>query len=140
MARIGKIVDFNGSKETITDTIIAGMQENTITDVNWSFTSNTQMHIYGEQADLTTLKAYANSKGLDFTIGGDAPAEPVPDVETPPTADEIAARGFMKTAFANMKQNEKDRLLAILQTEYDAINTTPIAFADVPKGDFKWLR
>jgi hypothetical protein len=124
MARIGKIVDFNGSKETI----------------SWSFTSNTQMHIYGEQADLTILKAYANSKGLDFTIGGDAPAEAVPDVETPPTQAELDARDFLKTAFGEMKTEEINRLMTIWQTKYDAINTSGIAFADVPKGDFKWLR
>ena len=142
MARIGKTVDISQTSfETVASTILEGMALNAITGVNWTNNkANKTINIYGESADLTTLKAHANSKGLVFDILGDAPPEPVDTLEPPPTQDEIDARAFMKTAFGEMKTEEKNRLLTILQTKYDAINTTPIAFADVPKGDFKWLR
>lgn len=140
MARIGKIVDFTGSRETITDTIIEGMTENAITGVNWSFTSNTQMHIYGEQTDLTTLKTFANNKGLDFTIGGDAPAESSGPADPPLTQDEIDAIGFFKQAFNAEMQSLEDSILSSIETRYNALNTTPITFADVPKKGIKHLR
>jgi len=140
MVRIGKTVTFDGSRETISNALVDGITKLAIVGVNWSFVDNNTMNIYGEQADLTTLKTHANNKGFSFDITGDAPAEPVSTPETPLTQDEIDARAFMKTAFANMKASEKTRLLAILETEYNLINTTPIAFADVPKSDLKWLR
>ena len=140
MARIGKIVTFDGSKETITQVILNGMAENTITDINWSFADNNTLHIYGEQADLTTLKAYANNLDAPFTfdIIGDAPAEPLPDTTPPPTQDEIDALAFFKTAFVTAMTNERQRLIDLIEVEYDLINTTPIPFA--MRTDIKWFR
>lgn len=141
MARIGKIVTFESNREYISDLLILGMQKLAIISVNWNFVNDNTMNIYGEQADLTTLKNHANSKGIGFDIIGDAPAEPVVVPDPAPTQEELDSIAFMKTALQNMKQSEKDRLLTILQTEYDAINTTSITFANAIKPDFaKWLR
>jgi len=140
MARIGKTVDISEtSPDTVSDCILAGMLENGIIDVNWSYNkTNKTINIYGEDVDLTTLKIFANNKGLTFTVLGDAPAEPVPDVEPTPTQDEIDAVAFLKTAFKNMKVNERQRLIDLWEIEYDAINTTPIVFN--ANTDLKWLR
>ncbi len=140
MARVGKIVTFIGSRETISDVIIQGMQVNNITDVNWSFVDDNIMHIYGELADLQTLKAYA--EGLDgnfeFTIGGNAPAEATPVQVTPPTADEITAAEELRTAFNNVMQTKRDAFWTEIETEYNNIKTTAESFRR--HTDLKHLR
>ncbi len=140
MARIGKIVTFDGSKETISDVIIAGMALNTITDVNWSFPDKNTMHIYGEQADLSTLKAYAN--GLDapfiFDIGGDAPAEAVPTPDPTPTPDEITANAELKASYERVKEAERQRLHDLVETDYMATRTTNEPYRKTT--DWKHLR
>ncbi len=140
MARIGKTVDIsNTAIETVSDCIVEGMQENGIVNVNWNYNkTNKTINIYGEDVDLTTLKIFANSKGLVFDVIGDAPAESVPDVEPPPTQDEIDALAFFKTAFVTAMTNERQRIIDLIETEYDLINTTPIAFT--MRTDIKWFR
>ena len=140
MARIGKIVNFTGSRETISDVILECMQENTITNVNWSFVDDTTMHIYGEQTDLQTLKTCAEGKpgNFTFTISGNAPAEPVDTPETPETPDEITARAELKTAFNTVMQNKRDAFWVDIETEYNLIKTTAEPFRRYT--DLKHLR
>ncbi len=140
MARIGKTVDVSEtSPETVTNCILAGMQENAITGVNWSYNkTNKTIDIYGEDVDLATLKTFANDKGLIFDVLGDAPSEIIDVPDTPLTQDEIDALAFLKTAFNTMKIDERQRLIDLWEIAYDAINTTPIAFN--ANTDLKWLR
>lgn len=144
MARIGKDVTFDGSRKTIVDLFIKWLPlrpEVGVQDApNLTFLNDNQLRIYGWNTDLADLKTRANNRGFTFNIDGDAPAEPIETPEPPPTQDEIDARNFAKIAFDNMKENEKARLMAIWETEYDNINTTPITFENVPKQDLKWLR
>jgi len=142
MARIGKIVTFDGSRETISDALVRGITALNLTSgINWSFVNNTTMNIYGDSAELTQLKTAANNKGYTFDIIGDAPAEPIDTPLPTPTQDELNSMAFMNTAWQNMKASEKARLLAILETEYNAINNTPITFTNAIKPDIsRWLR
>ncbi len=140
MARIGKTVDISETSfETVTNCILVGMEENGITGVNWGYNkTNKTIDIYGEDVDLTTLKIFANSKGLIFDVLSDAPAEPVDIPDTPPTQDEIDAAAFLETSFLTMKADERQRLIDLWKIAFDAINTTPITFNS--NKDLKWLR
>lgn len=138
MARIGKTVQFDGSRENISNAIVKGITDLTLTGINWSFIDNSNLNIYGEDVDLTALKIEVNNAGFSFTVLGDAPAEAVPDAETPPTADEITARAELKTAFDTVMQNERDSLWTAVETEYNIIKTTAELFKRFT--DFKHLR
>ena len=80
MARIGKDVTFDGSRNTIADLFVKwlptrpefGVQESP----NLSFLSDNQLRIYGWNTDLADLKVRANNKNFTFNIDGDAPTEP----------------------------------------------------------------
>ena len=145
MPRIGKDVTFDGNKENIQSLFIkwlptrpeAGVQD----PPNITFLSNVQLRIYGWDTDLTDLKQTANNKGFIFNIDGDAPAEPVPEVETPPTQDEIDAYGFFKQAFNDEMESMENAILANIETRYNTLKgANPIPFSDVGKTDIKHLR
>ena len=138
MARIGKNVTFDGSRETIADVLVQGIAKLALTDINFSFIDNNTINIYGEQADLTTLKTHANNKGYTFTINGDAPAESIPPVETPPTVDEVQANLEMRTAFNTVMQNLIDAIWTDVEVEYNVIKTTAEPFQRIT--DIKHLR
>jgi len=141
MARVGKIVTFTGSRETISNVIVQGIQDLSLTSgINFGFVNDTTMNIYGEQTELQSLKTYA--EGLEgnftFTIGGNAPAEPVSTPDTPPTADEITAEAELKTAFNTVMQAKRDAFWTDIETEYNIIKTTAEPFRRYT--DLKHLR
>jgi len=141
MVRIGRIVDFTGNREVLTEKILLAISKQTpIEPINWSFVDDNTMHIYGDSADLTDLKTFLEGKGFTFTINGAAPAEPTPDPEDPPTQDELDALQFFKDAFNAEFASMETTILAAIKVRYDLANTTPIAFEDVPKTDIKHLR
>ena len=140
MARIGKTVNFTGNRENIGKVLVDGITELSLTSgINWSYIDDDTMNIYGEQTELASLKTYAESKGLDFEILGDAPAEAVSIPDPEPTQDEIDALAFFKTAFVTAMTNEKQRLIDLIEVEYDLIKgANPIPFT--MRTDIKWFR
>ena len=121
-------------KGTEPDPVIVKLSQGTSTPINFD--------IFGGNQDLTDLKAYVEARSISFTINGAAlNPEPTPDPEPEPTPDEIAAAGFIATAFNTAMQNLIDAFNLDWETEYNAINTTPITFANAPgKPDIKHLR
>ena len=138
MARIGKTVQFNGSRENISNLVTEGIKKLGLGGVNISFIDDTTFNIYGELADLQTLKTEANARGFEFTILGNAPAEPVSPPEPQPTPDQIKAAVELKTAFDTIMQEETDALWTRIETEYNNIRTTAEPFFKYT--DFKHLR
>jgi len=138
MVRIGREVDFDGSRNTLNDALIKGIVKLGLTGINWSFVDDDTLNIYGEDVDLTTLKVEANARGFVFDVIGPAPAEPIPDPGTPPTPDEITALAEMRTAFNTVIQARIDEFWTDVETEYDLIKTTAELFRRFT--DIKHLR
>jgi len=138
MARIGKTVQFNGSRETISNTLVQGITKLGLTGINFGFVNDNTMNIYGEAQDLNKLKTEANARGFEFTILGNAPAEPVSSPSTPTPVDEITAQAELRTAFNTIMQEETDALWTRIETEYNNIRTTSEPFFKYT--DFKHLR
>jgi len=99
------------------------------------------IHIYGENNDLAAIRDQLIARSINFTDDGAAPAEPVdPPADPPPTQDEIDSQAFFVQAFNAEFEAMISAIFSNIETRYNAINTTPIAFADVPKPDIKHLR
>lgn len=122
MVRIGRIVTFNGSRQTLSDKIQDAIALVTpVSPINYSFTDDTTMIIYGDSTDLTALKTFLENKGFEFVVNGAAPTEPVPDApETPPDWDVSIA----KQALINVILSKKVALDAEFQAEYTTLGGT----------------
>ena len=140
MARIGRNVTFDGSRESITDKLTKGITFLGLLDINFGFVDDNTINIYGEADDLTALRDLVVEKGFTFTINGAAPTEPTGDTEPGPTQDELDAQQFFRDAFNAEMAAMETAILAAIKVRYDLANTTAIAFEDVPKSDIKHLR
>lgn len=138
MVRIGKTVEFTGSRENIAKVLVKGLEKLGLSGVNFSFVNDTTMNIYGEGADLTTLRTEAIDRGYTFTIIGNAPAEPTGEIEPQPTADEIQALVELKQAFNKVIEDERTRIWNLIEAEYNRTKTTSEPFRRFT--DFKHLR
>jgi len=152
MTRIGRNVDFNVSFDTFinkyldwlpTRPTVGSTPDPTITKLSTGSQKPINLDIYGEALDLTDLKTHIETQfpSVIFVINGNAiNPEPIPDVEDPPTQDELDAAAFFKTAFNAEFDSMIADIFSAIETRYNAINTTPIAYADVSKPDIKHLR
>ena len=125
MARIGKVVTFNGSRETINDKLLKGITFLGLTGINWNFVNNNTINIYGEQVDLVSLRDLVISKGFTFTLGGNAPAETVGIIDQVSTPDEIQADIELRLA-ANFVINRDfiDKFWDAVEVVYNNNKTT----------------
>jgi len=137
MARTGKIATFEGSRENISkDTTKVIEKENLTSGINWSFTSDTGLNIYGEETELIIIES--NMTKYNYILGADAPTEPTPEPEDPVDPDETQALIEMQQAFDTQFQIERDLLWTEIEKEYDKIKTTTVTFRRYT--DIKHLR
>jgi len=150
MARIGRNATVDVSFEIFVDKFVAWLPtrptagvepDPTLYKLSGPGVQPFNMDIYGETADLLDIEAQLLLKEVVFTDNGAAlNPEPTPDVETPPTQDELDSEQFFRDAFNAEFAAMETAILANIEARYDILNTTPIAFADVPKSDIKHLR
>ncbi len=129
MVRIGKIVTFNGSRETINDKLLKGIIFLGLTGINWTFVNNNTINIYGEQVDLSALRDLVVAKGFEFTLGGNAPPEPIGEIEPPQTPDEIQAELELKqSAQFVLERDFINKFWDAVETVYNNNKTTAEPF------------
>lgn len=148
MVRIERLVTVNSTYDIFVEHYLVWIQKRpAITEpepahnISSRTRISTTLNFYGEQLDLTSLTDYLAARRITLTDDGISSPEPVPGpIEPPPTRNELAAAGFYRQAF----NEEFDSMIAAINTaieaRYNTLNTTPIAFADVPKVDIKHLR
>jgi len=100
------------------------------------------LDLYGDSVDLNDLKNRLEVGEITFTDNGAAiNPEPVPEVDPPPTQEELDAHEFFKQAFNEEMDSLEAAVMLAIQTRYDVLNTTGIAFADVKsKSHLKHLK
>jgi len=134
MVRIGRRIQFTGSRETLSERILQAIERVPPSEpINFTFTSNNMMNIYGDSNDLLALKSYLEGKGFTFTIGLDAPPEDNTTPTEPPINYDPA---ILKQATKNIIQLKIDDLETALQTEYTTLGGT----GTIPEIDWKHYR
>lgn len=125
MARIGKIVTFNGSRQTISNELVRGITKLNLTSgINFSFVNDNTMHIYGDQAELVQLKNAAEARGFIFTLGGNAPAEPVSPPDDPTPSGMPLDNAKWRQATNKIREEDRLAILSRVNAEYDNLGGT----------------